>query len=116
MALNEIKRDADSFSVRCDDAVESGDLVALASGLAGIAEIDAHEGDDGNSWTTIRTVGIWQVPVGSHATPTIGESITVTLPSAGEAEVVTLAATGTKIGTIVGLPKDTAFLNVVLNK
>lgn len=116
MALNEIKRDADSFSVRCDAAVNSGDLVALASGLAGVAEVDAHLGEGGVYWTTIRTVGIWQLPVGAAATPAIGEAVFITPPAAGEAEVVTLAATGTKVGTIVGLPKDTTFLDVALNK
>lgn len=116
MALNEIKRDADSFSVVCDSSVESGDLVALASGLAGIAEVDAHIGEGSLYWTTIRTVGIFDVPVGSHATPVIGESITITLPSAGEAEPVALAASGTKIGTIVAIPPGGAVLRVAINK
>jgi predicted RecA/RadA family phage recombinase len=117
MALNEIKRDADSFSVACTSAVNSGELVALASGLAGVAEVDAHLGEDGSTYyTTIRTVGIWSIPVASHATPTIGESVTVTLPSAGPAAPVTLAATGTKVGTIVGLPKGGTHLYVAINK
>jgi len=115
MALNEIKRDADSFSVRADSAVVSGDLVAFASGLAGIAEVDAFVGDGGLYWTTIRTVGIFDIPVGSHSTPTIGESITITVPSAGEAEKVTLAASGTKIGTIVAIP-SASLLRVAINK
>lgn len=117
MALNEIKRDADSFSVACTSTINSGDLVALNSGLCGVAEVDAKLAEDGTTYvTTIRTVGIWQVPVGSAATPTVGESIFITPPAAGPAALVALAATGTKIGTIVNIPKDTAFLNVVLNK
>lgn len=116
MALNEIKRDAVSFSVRCASNVESGDLIALNSGLAGIAEVDAHEGEvAGEYWTTIRTEGIFAVPVGSHSSPVIGESVTITPPSAGPAEVVALASTGTKVGTIVGIP-DSTTLWVALNK
>lgn len=116
MALNEIKRDADSFSIACTSAVESGDLVALNSGLAGIAEVDAHLAEDGTTYrTTIRTVGIWNVPVGSHATPAVGESITITVPAAGPAAPVTLAASGTKIGTIHSVRPDGS-LYVILNK
>lgn len=116
MALNEIKRDAFSISIACGTTVDSGELVALASGLAGVAEVDAKLAEDGTTYrTTIRTIGIFSIPVGSAATPAIGEAAVVTLPAAGTAEPVTLAATGTKIGTIVGLPTGGTHLYVALN-
>lgn len=116
MALNEIKRDADSFSVACGSTVNSGELVALASGLAGVAETDAKLAEDGTTYRcTIRTVGIWSIPVGSAATPAIGEAAVVTLPAAGTAEPVALAATGTKIGTIVKIVPGGTHLDIALN-
>jgi hypothetical protein len=115
MALNEIKRDAFSFSVPCTSAVDSGELIALNSGLAGIAEVDAKLAEDGTTYrTTMRTIGIFQVPVGSAATPTVGESVFITAPAAGPAAPVTLAATGTKVGTIVKLIGST-HLDIALN-
>lgn len=115
MALNEIKKDTDSISVLCDAAVESGDLIAVNSGLAGVAEVDAHTGDVSGTWTTVRTRGIFQVPVGSAATPAIGEAVFITPPAAGEFEKVTLAATGTKIGTIISIPPGGTHLWIALN-
>lgn len=116
MALNEIKRDAFSFSVPCTETINSGDLIALNSGLAGVAEVDAHTAEDGTTYrTTMRTIGIWQVPVGSAATPTVGESVFITPPAAGPAALVALAATGTKIGTIVKIVPGGTHLDIALN-
>lgn len=116
MATNEVKRDAFSISVPVTSAVDSGELVGFNSGLVGVAEVDAKLAEDGTTYrATIRTIGVFRLPVGSAATPAIGESVFITAPSAGPGAPVTLAATGTKVGTIVGLPKDTAFLEVALN-
>lgn len=116
MAKNEVKRDAFSISVPVTSAVDSGELVGFNSGLVGVAETSAKLAEDGTTYrATIRTIGVWRLPVGSAATPTIGESVFISPPSAGPGAPVTLAATGTKVGTIVGLPKDTGFLEVALN-
>lgn len=116
MALNEIKRDADSISVRVTSAVDSGELVAFNSGLCGVAETDAKLNDDGVTYSaTIRTVGIFNLPAGSASTPDIGEAVFITPPAAGPASPVAFAASGTKVGTIHSVRPDGS-LYVILNK
>lgn len=116
MALNEVKRDAFSISVPVTSAVESEDLVAFNSGLVGVAETDAKLSEDGATYrASIRTIGIHRIPVGSTSNPAIGNAVFITPPASGPGAPVTLAASGTKVGTIVGLPKDTNFLEVALN-
>lgn len=116
MALNEIFRDADSLSVAADETVKSGNLVAFNSGLAGVAETDAkdNEAEDGYV-ATVRFVGVFKVPAGSASAPAVGKSVFITPPAAGPAAPVTLAATGTKIGTIHSVRPDGS-LFVILNK
>lgn len=116
MALNEVKRDAFSISVPVTSAVESEDLVGFNSGLVGVAETDAKLAEDGVTYrASIRTIGVFRIPVGSASNPSIGNAVFISPPVAGPGAPVTLAATGTKVGTIVGLPKDTGFLEVALN-
>lgn len=116
MALNEIKRDADSISVNVTNAVESGDLVAFNSGLCGVAETDAKLNEDGATYSaTIRTAGIFNLPAGSAGTPATGEAVFITPPAAGPGAPVAFAASGTKVGTIHSVRPDGS-LYVILNK
>lgn len=117
MALNEIKRDADSISVPVDSTVVSSDLVAAASGLVGVAETSAKPNEAGDGYVaTVRTVGVFDIPVGS-STAGIGEAVEVTLPTGNVFETVTLIAegTGSAAGTVVAVAKD-GTPRVALNK
>ncbi len=115
MAVNEYKRDADSISVPVAETVASGDLVAAASGLVGVAEVDAKANEAGDGFVaTVRMVGVFDIPADA-STAGVGEAVSVTLPAGNVFETVTLAASGDKAGTVVGVAKD-GTLRVALNK
>lgn len=100
MATNEVYRDAVSLPWPVEGTVASGDLVAFASGLVGVAETDAKANEAGTGFVaTIRVDGVFNIPAGANAAG-VGEAATVTLPTGNVGETVTLAATGDPAGTI----------------
>jgi hypothetical protein len=107
MSMNEIYRDGVSLPYPVASTVESSDLVAFASGLVGVAEVDAKLAADGATYVaTIRHDGVFAIPAGAN-TGGVGDSaLVVTLPSGNVGEKITLGATGTKIGTIVNINDD----------
>lgn len=109
MSMNEIYRDGVSLPYPVASTVESSDLVAFASGLVGVAEVDAKLGEDGSTYyATIRHDGVFAIPAGANAGG-IGDSALITtasVPSGNVGEAVALGATGTKIGTIVNINND----------
>jgi predicted RecA/RadA family phage recombinase len=107
MSMNEIYRDGVSLPYPVASTVESGDLVAFASGLVGVAEVDAKVGEDGSTFfATIRHDGVFAIPAGANAGGIGDSALVVTLPSGNIGEAVALGATGTKIGTIVNINND----------
>jgi predicted RecA/RadA family phage recombinase len=58
MALNEVYAEGFSLNYSVDPAVESGDFVVL-DGIRGVAEIDAKVGADGDSYATLRHIGVF---------------------------------------------------------
>lgn len=58
MALNEVYAEALSLNYVVDAAVNSGDFVVL-DGIRGVAEIDAKLGEDGDSYATLRHIGVF---------------------------------------------------------
>lgn len=103
MSTNEVYRDAVSLPWPVAETVASGDLVAFASGLVGVAEVDAKPNEAGTGFVaTIRVDGVFNIPAGANAAG-VGESATVALPTGNVGETVTLTdgVTGTdKAGTI----------------
>lgn len=67
MAINEIYKNAESLNYAVNSAVVSGNFVVLsgvnasaaATGIVGVAEVDAKEGDDGLHYTTLRHTGVF---------------------------------------------------------
>lgn len=100
MSMNEVYRDAVSLPWPVEETVESGDLVAFASGLVGVAEVDAKPNEAGTGFVaTIRVDGVFNIPAGDNAAGA-GEAATVALPTGNVGETVALAATGAAVGTI----------------
>lgn len=119
MSMNEIYRDGVSLPYPVESTVVSSDLVALASGLAGVAEVDAKLAEDGSTYmATIRHDGVFAIPAGDND-GAIGDPAVVVLPTGNVAETVALVAidsqTGTKIGTIVNI-NDEGSVYVNLNR
>lgn len=104
MAMNEIYKDADSVPYPVAAAVQSGDLVVFASGLVGVAEVDAKPNEAGNGFVaTIRTQGIWNFTMGTGAIVTGTSIYASTTAAAGVGTVGTLTATSasnTLVGTV----------------
>lgn len=104
MATNEIYKDADSVPYPVAEAVESGDLVVFASGLAGVAETDAKPNEAGTGFVaTIRTKGIWAFPMGSGAVVAGTAIYSSTEGTGGVGAVGTLTTTATdnvQVGTV----------------
>ena len=111
MSMNELYRDGVSIPYEVDEAVESGDLVAFASGLAGVAEVDAKPSESGGFVATVRADGGFGFDEGAN-TGGVGDEAVVALPTGNVGETVTLAATGDKIGTIVKIQGTTVFVNL----
>lgn len=102
MSMNEVYRDAVSLPWPVEETVVSGDLVAFASGLVGVAEVSAKPNEQGTGFVaTIRVDGVFNIPAGANDAG-IGESAEVTLPTGNVGETVALVASGTgdKAGTI----------------
>lgn len=105
MATNEIFRDGDSLPWKVGSTVLSGDIVVFASGLVGIAETDAELREDGAYWATVRTKGVWAIPVTAGTAFVGGISVYASAtPSSGLGVKGTWAGTtsssNTKIGTV----------------
>ena len=120
MSMNEIYRDGVSLPYPVESTVKSGDLVAFASGLVGVAEVDAKLAEDGTTWmATIRHDGVFAIPAGNNASG-IGEAAFIAdadIPDGNVGETVALAveADGTKIGTVVNI-NDAGAVYVNLNR
>lgn len=104
MALNEIYRDADSVPYPVASDVSAGELVVFASGLVGVAEVDAKANEAGNGYVaTLRTKGIWAFSMGTGAVVTGTAIYATSTPVAGQGVVGTLTTTvgtNTKVGTV----------------
>lgn len=111
MALNELYRDGVSIPYPVASTVKSGDLVAFASGLAGVAEVDAKASETSGYVATVRAEGVFGFDKGAN-TGGVGDEAVVALPTGNVGETVTLAATGDKIGTIVKIQGSTVFVNL----
>lgn len=114
MALNEIYRDGVSIPYPVEETVASGDLVAFASGLVGVAETDAKPNEAGTGFVaTVRADGVFGFDAGANDAG-VGEAAEVTLPTGNVGETVTLVAggTGDKAGTIVKIQGTTVFVNL----
>jgi len=110
--MNEIYRDGVSIPYPVEETVASGDLVAFASGLVGVAETDAKPNEAGDGFVaTVRADGVFGFDAGANAAG-VGEAASVTLPSGNVGETVTLAASGDKAGTIVKIQGTTVFVNL----
>jgi predicted RecA/RadA family phage recombinase len=112
MATNEIFRDGDSLPWKVASGIESGDIVVFASGLVGIAETDAVQREDGAYWATVRTKGVWAIPVTAGTAFVAGISVYASsTPSSGLGVKGTWAGTtsasNTKIGTVYRAASDT---------
>lgn len=109
--MNELYRDGVSIPYPVDESVASGDLVAFASGLAGVAEVDAKPSESGGFVATVRADGVFGFDEGDNA-GAVGDAAFADLPAGNVGETVTLAATGDKIGTIVKIQGTTVFVNL----
>lgn len=89
MAFN-VRPGGNANSVPVPDTVVSGDLVRVGD-LVGIAQIDATEGDDGNTYTTLALEGVAHSP----SEDTIAAGDPVYTDDAGPG-TVTLVASGAK--------------------
>lgn len=98
MALNEIFKDGFSLDYAVNSAVESGDLVAVG-GLIGVAEKDAYEGRDGNDYTTLRHIGVFEFD-GPTTAVTVGAAVYAL--DAGLATGTKAVQTATSDATLVG--------------
>lgn len=58
MALNEVYAEGFSLNYAVNAAVNSGDFVVL-DGIRGVAEVDAKLGADGDSYATLRHIGVF---------------------------------------------------------
>lgn len=74
MALNEIYANGDSLNYAVDADVESGDFVVLGS-IRGVAEIDAKLGADGETYATLRHVGVFTGTTADTAAIAVGDPI-----------------------------------------
>lgn len=110
MATNELFKEADSLPYIVAPGIVSGDIVVFASGLVGIAETDAEVREDGKSWTTVRTQGVWGVPITgalANAGVTIYASTTAVAGQGTKGTATTTAGTApvnATLGTLY-LPK-----------
>lgn len=89
MALNEIYAVANSLSFPVADTVESGDLVQVGQ-IVGIAEHDAKEKEDGNTYATLKLTGAFKLTTAD--TVSVGAKVYVS--SAG---AVTTTSTSNKL-------------------
>lgn len=102
MSMNEIYKDADSVPYPVAEAVNSGDLVVFASGLVGVAEIDAKPNEAGTGFVaTIRTKGIWAFPyTGALVTGTAIYASTTASAGVGTVGTLSTTDTNTLVGTV----------------
>lgn len=113
MAVTELHKDGDSLSWKVASDIVSDDIVVFASGLVGIAEMDAKLGDDGAYWATVRTKGVFGIPV--TAGTAFAGGINVYASSTGSSGLGvkgtwagTTSASNTKIGTVYLAASTTA--------
>lgn len=88
MALNEIYKDGNELVLPVASTVNSGDLVQVGQ-IIGVAQNDAVTGEDGNTYATIKTNGVFKLS--TLVAVTVGQAVYVT--SAG---VVNVTASGNK--------------------
>ena len=80
MAMNEIYAEAESLNYAVNSAVNSGDFVVLggvsastsATGIVGVAEVDAKLGDDTLYYATLRHSGVFSATTTDTAAITVG--------------------------------------------
>lgn len=116
MATNEIYRDGDSISYKVNSAVESGMFVVLggtasatdadATGIRGVAETDAVEGEDGNHYATIRSIGVFVGTTASAATP--GTALYLASAATRGTALTTTAASNFFVGHAINTKGATA--------
>lgn len=117
MALNELYRDGVSLPYDVTPAVQSGDLVVFASGLVGVAEIDATERESGVPKATVRVDGVFGFPfTGALVAGTAIYASTTAVAGRGTVGTLTTTATdNVRVGTVVrtkGTGAGTAYVNL----
>ena len=79
MALNEVYANGETLTYAVNSAVRSGMFVVLggtagatgaaATGIIGVAEADAKEGEDGNFYAPLRHIGVFTGTTSAATTP-----------------------------------------------
>ena len=103
MAMNEIYAEAESLSYAVNSAVRSGNFVVLsgvnastsATGIVGVAEIDAKLGDDGNHYATLRHQGVFTGTTTDTSAIAVGAPLYLA-SAATYGNALTASATGNK--------------------
>lgn len=72
MALNEIYKYANELVFPVHASVDSGDVVAVGD-IVGVAQENALTGEDGNTYSTLKLDGAFQIPVKSGDTFDVGQ-------------------------------------------
>jgi predicted RecA/RadA family phage recombinase len=105
MALNEIYKDGNELVLPVASTVNSGDLVQVGQ-IIGVAQNDAVEGEDGNTYATIKMNGVFKlttsvaVTVGAAVYVTSGGTINVTASGNKFIGHAVTAKAGTSAGDI----------------
>lgn len=108
MAFN-VRSGGNASSVPVPDDVESGDVVVVGN-LVGIAEIDATEGEDGDTYTTLALEGIAHAPVSGTD---VGDIVYADGAGPGAVGLTTTAGSGPAVGIVVNAEADRAFFKIV---
>jgi predicted RecA/RadA family phage recombinase len=72
MALNEIYKHADELVFPVHTSVDSGDVVQVGE-VVGVAQEDAVTGEDGNTYSTLKLNGAFEVAILADETFTVGQ-------------------------------------------
>ena len=72
MALNEIYKYANELVFPVHTSVDSGDVVKVGD-LVGVAQEDAVTGEDGNTYSTLKLDGAFEIAVKSGDTFDVGQ-------------------------------------------
>ena len=72
MALNEIYKHANELVFPVHTSVDSGDVVKVGD-IVGVAQEDAVTGEDGNTYSTLKLDGAFQIAVKTGDTFDVGQ-------------------------------------------
>jgi predicted RecA/RadA family phage recombinase len=72
MALNEIYKHADELVFPVHTSVDSGDVVQVGE-VVGVAQEDAVTGEDGNTYSTLKLNGAFEIAIKTNDTFDVGQ-------------------------------------------